>query len=57
MSRFVPFPQLCCLKATEIIVVCSGEATVPAGERPAQHQTEDGEQHHGQSQPPAQHDL
>ena len=40
-----------------MIVFCSRQATVPAGERPAQHQAEDGEQHHGQPQPPAQHDL
>ena len=48
---------MACLKGTEIIVVCSCQATVSVGELPAEHQAEDGEQHHGQSQPPAQHDL
>ena len=40
-----------------MIVVFSRQATVPAGQRAAQHQAEDGEQHHGQPQPPAEHDL
>ena len=45
------------MRGTEIIVVCSCQATVSVGQLPAKHQAEDGEHHHGQPEPPAQHDL